>query len=446
MLRFIWLSAFAWVLAAATVTAVEPKVDLSAIDRTILKEPAYETEPRYALLVVGSRAEHRAWFVVDGNEVAYLDRNANGDLTDPGERIELDREATNKINVASSGGIVGMNVFPLGDLAGSELTFQLWVRDPSYKPSQDAALRDHPELQRARQDMFDLNLLNGSLLRTAADGMQAQIPLALATRPEDAQVCHLLGPLSFALKWDDRQRLEPWPKQSVFDLHIGTRGLPPRGWKHAGFDFAPLTTSEVPDHIHPIAVMEYPTAPKGAPQIEKRPLDRRCCGDTLYATFGLPKGVPAGNVKVSVSFPLWLGHQVESAEFNVPINEKPSQHGECAYVMFHDSQIDLTHAVNVLRKANLDVTINDEILLIKGEGESMVGIRLSRAPEVQGVARGLADGTAFADDLGRCDARFEIGPHQADNEAAILQIESILQKLTHGFVYQTWDRQLSSAE
>lgn len=61
-------------------------VDYSKIDRTIAKEPAYQKTPGYLLLVIGPKAQTRVWLVLDG-EVLYVDRNANGDLTEPGERI-----------------------------------------------------------------------------------------------------------------------------------------------------------------------------------------------------------------------------------------------------------------------------------------------------------------------------------------------------------------------
>src|SRR5262249_47613321 len=62
-------------------------VDLAKIDRSLRKEPTYESkEPQYCLLVFGPEAAVRVWVVLDG-DVLYLDRNGNGDLTDPGERI-----------------------------------------------------------------------------------------------------------------------------------------------------------------------------------------------------------------------------------------------------------------------------------------------------------------------------------------------------------------------
>ena len=60
--------------------------NLSKIDRSIGKEPEYESQPRYCLLVFGEKARTRVWLVEDG-EIIYVDRNANGDLTEKDEAI-----------------------------------------------------------------------------------------------------------------------------------------------------------------------------------------------------------------------------------------------------------------------------------------------------------------------------------------------------------------------
>src|SRR5262249_50065817 len=57
--------------------------DLTKIDRTIAKEPAYKSRPKYCLLVFGPEAKTRVWLVLDGDRL-YVDRNGNGDLTDDG--------------------------------------------------------------------------------------------------------------------------------------------------------------------------------------------------------------------------------------------------------------------------------------------------------------------------------------------------------------------------
>jgi hypothetical protein len=69
--------------------------DLSQIERRIAKEPVYKVkQPLYGLYVFGPEAKTRAWAILDKSkpdapdyDVLYFDRNADGDLTTPEERI-----------------------------------------------------------------------------------------------------------------------------------------------------------------------------------------------------------------------------------------------------------------------------------------------------------------------------------------------------------------------
>ncbi len=81
-------------LVSARVPAAPPP-DLAKIDRQIKKQPSYTaTEPLYGLLVFGPAAKTRVWAVLDKSkanndqyDVLYFDRDADGDLTEEGERI-----------------------------------------------------------------------------------------------------------------------------------------------------------------------------------------------------------------------------------------------------------------------------------------------------------------------------------------------------------------------
>lgn len=64
--------------------------DYDKTERRLIKEPPYQTNsPKYVLLVFGPQVRLRVWVVLDG-ETLYLDRNGNGDLTEPGERFDKD--------------------------------------------------------------------------------------------------------------------------------------------------------------------------------------------------------------------------------------------------------------------------------------------------------------------------------------------------------------------
>ena len=84
MLTRMTLAGLVWLGGGTTPTA--PAADLTKVDRSIKKEPAYQTKaPRYCLLVFGPRADYRVWLVLDGSTL-YVDRNGNGDLTEAGQK------------------------------------------------------------------------------------------------------------------------------------------------------------------------------------------------------------------------------------------------------------------------------------------------------------------------------------------------------------------------
>ena len=414
-------------------------VDLAKIERRVAREPRYQNTPHYAMLVFGPKAEHRSWLVIDGDSMAYVDRNGNGDLTEPDERIELDQKATNEIRLGGLGAYRAMHVFKLGKIAGAELTFNLWVRNPDFDASKDAFYRDH------FREMDENKWVNGSLYRTAADGSAAQNPLLLTVTPADAQISHMNGPLTFDLKWHERQVLEPWPKEFIFDVHIGTRNLLPKNCKLSGLGFSPLTTSEVPADVQPIARFEIPTSTgDGKPIVKTVRLDERCCGDTFYARMTIPQEASAGRVRVTVSCPFWVGQLVAPAEFEVPINAEIARYGERSYVMFSNANISIKHAVNSLRRRGLDVNIKDDQLVINQSGEPAFGIELKRGEAVRETTTRLAHGTNYAAELSGCDARFEVSLVDAtkieEQSNTIAEIRSALQEITRGVAYNTWDK------
>lgn len=82
---------------SAAVTRSKPRpINFAGIDRTIAKLPQFvAAEQRYGLLLFGTEGKKRVWAVLDASrpnssrfDVLYLDLNANGDLTDAGERFE----------------------------------------------------------------------------------------------------------------------------------------------------------------------------------------------------------------------------------------------------------------------------------------------------------------------------------------------------------------------
>src|SRR5262245_58670936 len=171
-------------------------VDLIKIDRTIAKEPAYQSKsPSYGLLVFGPQAKSRAWVVLDG-DILYVDRNCNGDLTEAGERLVIKKPKRNK-KPGTSSAVDSMHVV-ITDLGGAKhrLTFRL----TSTGVGIDAQCH-------GRQYV-------GSTYRD---------DMVFAARPQDAPIVHLNGPLTLQLVDPPRQ----WSPGETVDLVVlfGTPGL-----------------------------------------------------------------------------------------------------------------------------------------------------------------------------------------------------------------------------
>src|SRR5262249_36787222 len=83
MRNFVWSFIPALLFSWGTPTWA---ADLTKIDRTIAKEPAYKGQTKYCLMVFGPEANFRTWLVID-DEALYVDRNGNGDLTENSKRI-----------------------------------------------------------------------------------------------------------------------------------------------------------------------------------------------------------------------------------------------------------------------------------------------------------------------------------------------------------------------
>lgn len=163
-------------------------IDLAKIPRALAKEPAYQSQPKYCLLVFGPEAETRVWLVLDG-DLLYVDRNSNGDLTEKGERLAAAKFPDGlKWQI---GGIVEAD----GKTRHAEL--RLWFRRGSCT--------------------FHLR---------TADGIHQEVgnefgPLRFADRAKDAPIVHLAGPLTFFLRTPRNRILE----EGGFIAVIGTAGL-----------------------------------------------------------------------------------------------------------------------------------------------------------------------------------------------------------------------------
>ena len=215
--------------------------DLAKIDRTIAKEPAYKSKPKYCLLVFGLEAKARAWIVIDGTTL-YVDRNCNGDLTGAGKQVDIRRWAQRD---PFKEGIVRVDV---GD-----------ITEPDGKTK-------HTGLRIGRYVDMNVSIQVGGQLRWYA------YDLVFADQPKNAPILHFGGLLTFGFERDknDQPRGIHLVRGESCKLEegylIGTPGVGKN-------TFAYIKAQDLPDGVHAQAEIEFPGAKLGdKPLILKVPL------------------------------------------------------------------------------------------------------------------------------------------------------------------------------
>jgi hypothetical protein len=263
-------------LLAAAPLGLAPRLtaaDLSKIDRTIRKEPAYATKaPRYCLLIFGPEAANRVWLVQDGDTL-YVDRNGNGDLTEAGEKVTAAKDAgpkeegyTFEVGELTVGGKVhkGLTVglFPLKRYADNpSLADVAAIRD---------ALKADPAAVVARLSV-DVDSTRfkgagvGNRISQLAGFYDPTGVLSFAGKPVDAPIVHFDGPLQVSFYgvvptlWLNRD--------NDLILTVGTPGL-------GGGAFAMLVYEDtIPKAARPTVEVHWPGEP---PVKELFELKQRC--------------------------------------------------------------------------------------------------------------------------------------------------------------------------
>jgi hypothetical protein len=242
----------AWVFLLATLlggACPAAAGDLAALDRTIRKEPTYRHQPKYCLLVFGPEAKTRAWLVQDG-DVLYVDRNCNGDLTEPDERIQSkDGGGFEAVSIRD-----GALTHTLSYVQRMQATAALvgndeeWQRVSRASPehwvwwvSVDAERAATPDQKDPLPKRIKY-IING-------DGLGM---LVFADRPRQAPIIHLNGPWTLGLQ--DRKQVFTAGHPSNLQIGVGTQGVGP-----GTFAFV-LYPDLIPNTAYPVAEVAFPSA------------------------------------------------------------------------------------------------------------------------------------------------------------------------------------------
>jgi hypothetical protein len=238
-------------------------VDLADIPRRIEKEPAFQSETvGYCLLAFGAEANTRVWLVHDGDRL-YVDRNGNGDITEPEERV-----------VAAEGSVAddGVYFFKVGDvwdgpLVHKDLTVRFLKLDHLADSDPEAAelLARNP---RTRFTMVSVDVEMPGRRGVGLGGRIEQFAvindvrgfLMFADKPAAAPLIHFGGPWEVTLY--GKQRLTIGRQSDVY-LGVGTPGIGPGTTAFIGYE------ELIPEGLGPQVEVAYPAARAGDPPLRE---------------------------------------------------------------------------------------------------------------------------------------------------------------------------------
>lgn len=278
--------------AAIVVAAFSLRADdrtLAGIDRTIVREPEYHHQPRYALMVLGAEAMAAVWIVEDGKKL-YVDRNGNRDLTDDGPPIS----ATNE------------RVFESTDGAHWDMDYVLdEFRLPNGSRHTDFRLAhwnyNDPE------DKYGLGLtLDGTVPMYAG-----WVPF-LKDSPEDAPVVHFGAPVAPRMIRYKEFVIGTTPNRLSIQFYSPGLG--------DGAN-AKLSIHALPESEQPVVLIEWPVADGTPPLTTTHVLTERCCYWEFYTeAFNVPKRAVPGTAVVTVTVPLdSFPLELSTNQFEAPV-------------------------------------------------------------------------------------------------------------------------------
>jgi hypothetical protein len=266
---------------------------VSHFDRTIIKEPTYQSTPKYGLIALGNSGDVKVWMVEDGKRL-FVDKNANGDLTDDGPPIEPSN---------------------VRDLGGNRWDFDYLL--DAIMPT-NGSKHTHFVLRRwnynDKEDSYGLSLSVDDKMPMYAGWFGT----FWSTNHETAPVIHFGGP--FTPKLLRRKEFTLGETQQRLSLCFINPGSGPGAESRLSID-------ALPRMVVPELNIEWPTAGGGAPLRTTYELTQRCCYWEFYSTeFDVPKGAVAGKAKVSVDLNAGaMFIELTTTEMAVPVVALPQE-------------------------------------------------------------------------------------------------------------------------
>jgi hypothetical protein len=120
----------------------------------------------------------------------------------------------------------------------------------------------------------------------------------------------------------------------------------------------------------------------------------------------------------------------------------------CFIFFSSDRRVDLGAAAVALAARGLVVKPRAEELSVSSPGKPVLRVALAAGDYVREEAEELSAGSLLHEPVSRCSARFEILIDDLNAVLAevntVIEVQEALVELTHGFVYRTWNGELSA--
>ncbi len=263
MLRMALIFAAGWFTSSALAVP-------TTIDRSIAKQPDYQSKsPKYLLLVFGAEGKDRAWLVLDGDAL-YVDRNGNGDLTEAGKRVTAEKKPKGSSDDQG-------HTFEVGTLnIGGQTHKSVTVITTPVKAYAEGSMRSRPEIKAAmvKNPMTPLAVIIADVAVPGikGGGIEGRVTfnagpidlngtLFFADAPADAPVVHLGGPLQVTF-YAELPTMRVGRKSEIV-LVVGTPGQGPGAFSMIKYE------GTIPEAAKPTVQVEYTTEKPGGPPLKE---------------------------------------------------------------------------------------------------------------------------------------------------------------------------------
>jgi hypothetical protein len=202
--------------------------------------------------VFGPKADYRVWLVLDGDTL-YVDRNGNGDLTEPGKSTRPKETNTDPCSFEP------IQILHPDGKTEEELSFALY------------GWFDYKEGRKTDRVQPSVSVWwNGRWFGCWGDETG---PCVWGKKPGEAPILHVDGPLQMGFEVPAESALER-KGDAKFELKVGvgTKGLGRGSFVHLTY-----AKDAIPKEVYPTAELEFPNKTPGGPSIRVRAVLKQRC-------------------------------------------------------------------------------------------------------------------------------------------------------------------------